>query len=144
MAAYSLVNMLQNADASLGFWTFLVTMDPRYCSLVSYVTAELDQDTAADADIGLAIDDISVRTPPQFLQGPVSSVSALLGDPSVAVTWSPVPTILGGGSLRPQLTVRGANVDGDVYRISMLVYLFDIDVRTKTPMGPLLWARGAT
>jgi len=77
-------------------------------------------------------------------QGDVSAVAAALGDPTVAKTWNPTPTILGGGAIIPTITVRGKNVDSDVYLCSMLIYLFDIAVRERTPMGPLLWARGAT
>jgi len=120
------------------------TMDPRFCSLVSWVTVEIEQDTVANAAVGFALNDTALRHPPQRDQGTVVAVAAAINNPSIAKTWAPVPMVLAGGPGLASITVRGLNLDSDQYFLSALIYLFDISVREKTPMGPLLWSRGAT
>jgi len=131
-------------DATGTTTTMVATMDPRFCSLISYVTFEVEQITKADKSVSISIQDSAMRTPPQFESEIIVATTAAIGPPEVAKTWIPVPIVLGGGSVVPTIEVRCTNVDLDKHFLSVLVYIFDIRVREMTPMGPLLWARGST
>lgn len=143
-AAYSVVGHLVDGNVSSGAMQIRMTMDPRYCSLVSWVTFQIIQATAADADVRVVIGDVDLRVPKLIQQGPVVKTATLVNVNTVAGTFTPTPVILPGGGVLPFIQVAALNVDGDSLSFDALVYLFRIDVREKTPMGPLLWARGAT
>lgn len=144
-AAYSIVGAAVTGDASAGAATIRVNMDPRFCSLVSYVTLTDSQASAADAEQRITISDVSAsRVPRLAFQGDVTAVAATISAQSIANTWYPGPLILPGGSVGPFIAGIMTNVLADVYGMDTFIYLFDIRVRELTPMGPLLWARGAT
>ncbi len=143
-AAYSVVNYQVSGDVSGGTLTARINMDNRFCALVSYVTLQNVQATPGDAEIRLTISDTLNRVPRLAEQGDVTSVAVGVTTASITKTWFPTPTILPGGPISPFINASMANVDSDEMFLDAWIYLFNIAVREKTPMGPLLWARGAT
>lgn len=143
-AAYHVNGFQVNGDATGGGNFLDMTLDNRFCSLVAYVTLQLDQVTPADVGYRMSITDISGRTPPIVLQKTGDSTSSNIAAVNIAETLSPVPIILGGGPGVGLISIAVRNVDLDQFSMGALIYLFDIRVRELTPMGPLLWSRGAT
>lgn len=141
-AAYAVTQHEVTSDASGGAAALTIIMDDRFCSLVPFVKVQVQQATAADIDCRFSLGSSSQPGP---AEGRVlTSIATTVSTTTIAYTWIPVPTILAGGSEPGQIVVRVPNVDGEMPQIDTLVYLFNISVREKTPMGPLLWARGAT
>ncbi len=131
-----------SGDASGGAAQLTVTLDPRYTSLVSLVTWQIAQGAAADADFRVLL---RGDTSPTVLDlGTQDSTVSLVSAFEVGRTWNPTPIVLPGGNENAQIQAHFKNVDGDEYFLDALIYAFDIDVRQRTPMGPLLWSRGAT
>lgn len=144
-AAYSVNGFADTGDASGTFLRLTVNMDARFCSLVAFINGQIEQGVAADAAMRLTV--TGGGSPEQVDQGIVTAVPTAVVLSNVAQQWSPVPFVLPGGTpggTSPRIFVRVANVDGDVVKLDALIYLFNIRVRETTPMGPLLWARGAT
>lgn len=129
-------------DVSGGSVFMSVTMDRRFCSLVSYVTVSIDQVTAANADIRIVISDATNRVPQTVFQEDQHATVSLVNAINVAKTFSPPPIILPGGASIPLIVFEALNVDANDYFVDALIYLFDIRVRETTAMGPLLWAKG--
>lgn len=144
-AAYNIIGMSLTGAVGGGAANLAVTLDDRYCSLVSYVSIGDAQATPGDADVSIFLSANSLGMPPQAFAEPVVALSATMaqGGGTIRRTWSPVPVILAGGDKTGLITFRMLNVDADVYTLSALIYLFNIRVREMTPMGPLLWSRGA-
>ncbi len=138
MRAFSVVG-----DATAGAALLSVVLDPKYCHLVSFMTAQIAQTTSADADLSFLI--AANRTPSMALREVQTAVATVTNTIEIARTWSPPALILPGGTTdNATASVRYKNVDTDVYYLDMWAFLFDIRVRELTPMGPLLWARGST
>lgn len=135
--------MQATGDVSGGAVSLTVTMDPRYSSLVSLVTWQIAQGTAADADFRVLL---RGNTSPTLLDlGTQPSTASTVSAFEVGRTWNPSAMILpGGNSENAQIQAHFTNVDDDEYFLDALIFAFDIRVRELTPMGPLLWARGAT
>lgn len=141
--AYAIADLNVVGDASGGNADITVIMDPRYTSLVAFMTASDIQVASADADVRMFVTGVGVPT--QVDQVPVTAISATVAGRTVSRTWTPTPFVLPGGTLPiSRLTLRMLNVLNDSYFLDAWVYCFDIRVREVTPMGPLLWARGAT
>lgn len=141
-AAYGLKIFQASGDVSGGALTMNVNFDPRFCSLVAYVTVQIAQGTSADADVRIQVRGDTIAT--VNFQGPVSAVASDVTSFEVAHTFAPVPVIVPGAGENGAIQVAFDNVDGDEYFLDTLIYLFNIRVRELTPMGPLLWARGST
>ena len=143
IAAYAVVGHAVTGAVGGGLAALQVNMDPRFCSLVSWIAMQNAQVADADGDYRFAVFGTGGRIPVQTDSG--LAVSIAIGSSTLEKTWAPTPFILPGGS-GPGAALIGQmlNVDADVYSLSALIYLFDIRVRETTPMGPLLWARGAT
>ncbi len=145
IAAYEVSGVTATGDASSGHLRITVVMDPRYTALCSFVTMAIQQATSADADVNMLLAGNAGFVPTQGLTGPVTAVASLVTSAEVRQTWTPTPVILpGGNQANAHTRVDVLNVDGDVLNLSALFYIFDIRARELTPMGPLLWARGAT
>ncbi len=143
-AAYAIIDHSVTGDGIAGSEGLTIVMDDRFCSLVAWITVEIAQTISADADVRFTISDAVGRTPRLLEQRLVVSTSLDLSSQTIGATYNPTPQILGGGPLTTFCSVASVNVADDVVRMSAMIYLFDIRVREKTPMGPLLWARGAT
>ncbi len=145
-AAYTVNNMNDTGDATGGSAVLKVTMDPRFCALIQYVTWNIGQATPAAAEFRLRIVSSLNAVPLLVSQGTAANISLNVSSGNeVGETWTPTPIILpGSGGVAPFLEARFANVDTDVYKLFMNIFLFNIRVRELTPMGPLLWARGST
>lgn len=141
-AAYAIAGHAVTGDVSGGNAVINLTMDPRFCSLVQFVTFEIAQGTSADAEFRMRI--AGQLNPPMVDQGLQVAVSSTVTGIEVSRTWSPPAVVLGGAGEGPSIQAIFKNVDGDVYDINAYIFLFDIRVRELTPMGPLLWARGST
>lgn len=134
--------MRVSGDVSGGFAELRVTLDNRFCGLVSYITGQIAQATSADAEMLLEVLGNTIATVVDA--GLVVAISSLISGSEVARTFAPTPLILPGGPQVPNVRARMLNVDGDLFFLETLIYLFDIRVRELTPMGGLLFARGAT
>lgn len=146
IAAYAITDFEITGDASSGRADLRITMDPRFCSLVSYITMTNSQAATADADIRLTVgsDNPVAAVPLQVQAGNVESINGnVSGGITLNRTWTPPPFILPGGSVAPFARGQMLNVLNDVYGLRAMIFLFDIRVRELTPMGPLLWARGS-
>lgn len=145
-AAWSLIGHSVTGDATAGAASLGCVMDMRFTSLVAFVSIDISQASAADADLRIQLVGSGVTTQAQNLVSP--SISATVASNTIGHLWCPTPMILPGGvkdaSDLPRISARLLNVDTDVYSMSALIYLFNIRVREVTPMGPLLWARGST
>lgn len=144
--AYMLNKVALTGDVSGGAATITARMDLRFVSLVSYVTGQIQQGTSADAEHRFTLSSDFVAE--QVSQGDITAISSTIAAFEIAKTWFPAPVLLPGGNLsaseRSRIIMKFLNVDDDVYEMAALIYCFDIRVREETPMGPLLWARGAT
>ncbi len=129
-------------DASGGNATLEVLLDTRFCHIVAFVATQITQATSADADVRYSSGS-SDRAATQVHGIVVPALSALINAATIANTWNPAPQVLSGLDA-PNIRLGFVNVDTDTYFLEALIYLFRLDVREKTPMGPLLWARGAT
>lgn len=144
-AAYALQGFSLTGDAGGGNVAHTVTMDSRFCSLVTYVTLTNAQASSADADFRFTMAGLGGNEVPLIAEGGLSvAIAAGVSSSTINELWRPPPVVLPGGPDVGFVAARMANVLADVVQLFMMVYLFDIDVRTKTPMGPLLWARGAS
>lgn len=143
--AYALQGFALTGDVSGGNISHTVTMDNRFCSLITYVTLSNVQVASADADFRFTMAGSGGNQVPLVSHSGLSTaISATVSTVTINELWRPPPVLLPGGPDVGFFAVRVLNVDDDVVSLSMMIYLFDIDVRTKTPMGPLLWARGAS
>ncbi len=134
--------MKVTGDASGGAATLSVNMDPRFCSIVALMSAQIAQGTAADADARFLI---RGNTYPSLVETlTLNAVSSLVTTFEVGHTFVPPPVVLAGGNAEgASLELKFKNVNGDQYFLDALIYLFHIQVRELTGMGPLLWARGS-
>lgn len=140
-AAYAVKGFSLAHDASGGNAHIGVTMDNRFCSLVSYCTGAIKQITSADAGMSFELLGPTIAT--VALVGPVAAVISLVDTQEVRKTWEVPPLVLPGGSEVGTLSLQVENVLNDSSLIDVLIYLFNIRVRELTPMGPILWARGS-
>lgn len=145
-AQYVIDNFALAGDVSGGAVQHQVIMDPRYSSLVAYLSITNVQASSADMDFKLRIDSNAPQSSiaNQIESGVITAISATVSSATANKIWSPVPTIMPGGGEGGLIMSEVLNVDGDLTRLSALIYLFNIDVRIVSPIGPLLWARGAT
>lgn len=135
--------MIQGAnvvgDAGGGLASINITLDRRFTSMVQYVTGQIDEVVSAI--------DFSWFISSPFMASIVDKgVDVQLADaitPNCGHTWNPVPILVPGGAAG-LLSLNWPNVLGDFYFCDALIYLFDIDVRQKSPIAPLLWARGSS
>lgn len=146
IAAYNIVGFSVTGAVGGGSMTLTATMDDRFVSLISYVSIGDAQVSSADADVSIFLSAGNLGMPPQALAENVTAIAAdaSQGGGTIRRTWSPQPVLLAGGRRAGVLTFKMVNVDADVYTLSALIYLFNLRVRETTPMGPLLWSRGAT
>lgn len=136
-AAQTVRAMQVEHDASGGTATAVINLDPRFCGLVSFMTIQIAQAINADADVSLTV--TGSTTPSQVLRVVQPSGT----DFEIGRTWTPNPIILPGGNQEAgQLRFACDNVDGDDSFLDVWVYLFNINVRQLTAMGPLLFSRG--
>jgi len=139
-AAYAINSWQIEADASGGLAVYTLTMDRRFVALVSYISFLGIQTVPADVGLRTVLrSDPGAPTVSRALlldSLPTTSAVASLND-----VYTPVPVLLPGGQVAT-VTVETDNVDTDDYFLSALIYLFNIDVRQKSPTGPIFWARG--
>lgn len=143
-AAYAVSGFKLAGTNTGGAAKFTLEMDPRFVSLMSYVTLGIQQDVAADAEIAMVLNSGDGHVPHQRFQASVVAIASDVSTPQVSATWGPNPFLMPGGAKGSQLTVSMLNVDAFDYFLSCWILLFDINVREKSPMGPLLWARGSS
>jgi len=136
-AAYAIEGFGVTGDASAGHVSLGLEMDNRYVSLVSWATGGIVQGTELAADMTMSLE----------LQSETKLVTAV--DPDVAAqnvrwNWVPRPFLMPGGGEVSSLEVRFLNVLNDLYRVSTMIYLYNIRVRELTPMPYLTLAPGST
>ncbi len=140
-AAYSVSDAAVTGDAGGGNQRVVITMDVRYVALVAFVSFNMSQVTAADADYRLFITaDPATATIAE--NAVATKINATVSSITIGKTIVPPAVLLPAGK-SSSVELRVLNVDTDVMRLSTLIYLFRHDVRQVAPIGPLLWARGA-
>ncbi len=145
LAAYSIQNHAVTGDATGGAASLTVDMDPRFCSLVSFVSFSILQATSADAEYSLKIGSSTGTQIPSILHSDLQvAVSSTVSSKEINKTFNLIPMMMPGAGQAGQINLLVKNVDTDIVRLSALIYLFNIRVRELTAMGPLLWSRGAT
>lgn len=142
-AAYSVDGHQVVGDASGGSATLRVEMDPRFCSLTAFSVLQVQQATPADIGVRMGLNGGSY--PGQNNTVVMTNIGAV-SIVSVSHTFVPVPVVMPGGANDAVIALGAAilNVLADILTFNAMIYLFDIRARELTPMGPLLWARGAT
>lgn len=145
-AAYSVQNHAVTGDAGGGNLSVTVDMDPRFVSLVSFVSFRNAQATPGDAGYRLVVSTAAGGPQiPQLLESNVlTAISGTISSSTINHTAKLQPMLLPGAGNSGRVVVQMLNVLADLLQMSALIYLFDIRVRETTGMGPLLWARGAT
>jgi hypothetical protein len=143
-AAYVVKDFQQTGAVGGGSMTFRVTMDEKFCSLISFFAVSIQQGTPAAAQqrVVISADQPLVPTFEENFNGVATATAISIV--SNAKTFNPPPQILPGGSATPFLRWQSLNVDADVYSLNAQIMLFNIRARELAPMGPLLWARGST
>ncbi len=142
-AAYAVTNVGVTGDGGGGTSRVTITMDPRFCALVSYMTFGIQQAISQDVAYRMIISDAKFRIPSILDQGVEATIGTTISAQSIAFTWEPVPVVLPGGPVLPIIQSTVLNLADDVHDLSAMIYLFNIRAREMTPMGPLLWARGS-
>jgi len=144
-ASYSLQGFRATGDASSGRVQLTCVMDDRFCSLVQFVTLEIQQGTEASADFRMFIGSTApiAKIPRQEVSGVIQSIDTLVTNGiEISRTWNPAPYILPGGREAPTVTVQALNVDADEYFVDINILLFNIAVRETSPMSILLGNAG--
>ena len=145
-SAYSINNMTATGAAGGGSLSCAIQLDTRYVSLVSFATMRLIQatDTAVDVRWVIGAAQGGIQIPQIIRQNLITDIASGISSSTISDSFNPTPILLPGSQNNGQLSVAVVNVDTDVLTLSAYVYNFDIRVRELTPMGPLLWSRGAT
>lgn len=130
------VNTQLVGDASGGQLSISIEMDDRFVSLVPWVGIAATQVAAADVEALLNVGEMAQRFD-------LLSVDPSGGSAQIAELFRPPPALLPGNSVQT-LRLRVANITNDLWRLKSYILLFNIDVRTKFPLGPLLFASGST
>jgi len=147
-AAYNIDNFTLVGDGTGGSpgISFTANMDERFCTLVAYLNLSVSQTAAIDLGLRFRVDTSQASSPiaPQTQSVDAQSIPLTSNPASINEIFQPVPVILPGDGAGSLVQLTTGNIDTDIYRFSGLFYLFNIDVRQVMPMGPLLWARGAT
>ncbi len=142
-ASYVVKDFLATGLAGGGALTMRINMDPKFCSLISFLSMGIQQGTATDTDnriVVSATDPIVPSFQENFVMVATSLTVSVIG---CARTFNPPPQVLPGNGV-PFIRWQALNIAGDLYTLNAQIMLFNIDVRQKMPMGPLLWARGST
>ncbi len=145
-AAYAINSYEIVGDASGGKVSMTIEMDKRFVSLVSFVSLSVLQATSADIDYRLVVGSSSGTDQVASHQesGPIVAISSTVSNAEINKTMPIMPMMLPGAGQSGKILMELKNVDTDRFRVSALIYLFNIRVRELTAMGPLLWSRGAT
>lgn len=139
--AFNIKDLAALGTVTGGNVSLTVNMDPRYCSLVAFMTVQISQGTEANADVIMRLRSDRMAGPK--FSAPVPSIDPLVSNNEIGSTWEPPPIVMPGGGQSSQIEALFVNVDADVYKLDALIYVFNIRAREMTPMGPLLWARGS-
>lgn len=140
-AASAVRGFALTGDASSGVIETRVNLDPRFVALVSFVTIQIAQGTAADADFRIDVfnDEAAIVN-----SGAIESIASLINSNEVSRTYRPPANLMPGGDKTQFVRAQVLNVNGDVFQMDLFVYLFNIRVREVTPIAPLLWAQGGS
>ncbi len=144
MAQYNILGFALSGDASAGNALLQVKMDPRYTSLVPFMQASR-QGTDLDAFVRMEVTAPGLTAVPVTFGETVVSSGADISPNEIRATWQLPPQLLPGQRDTPACVMVMDNIGvGETFRLSLMVYLFQLNVRQISPMGPLLWARGST
>jgi len=130
-------------DASAGNATISVVLDNRYCSLVSYATANIEQATIDDEQVVQMSIASAGGTANMIEMVAFRAAPTTMTSPNYGGLWTPPAWILPGSSQVCTLSFAADNVDTDVSFLAALIYQFDLNVRQTAPIGLLNFARGA-
>ncbi len=145
--AYMVNKYSVTGDATAGSASLELEMDPRFVSVVAYVTLQVIQASTTDSEFRMTISSDFIGE--QVDQGDQTAISATIAAFTFARTWIPAPVLLPGGfgtvgnNNVPRITMKMLNVDTDDYQLSALIYCFDIRAREIWSSGQLLFNRGS-
>jgi len=142
---YTIIDAITTGDAGGGHMRVDCVLDERYCSVVSFIAIDVLQATPANATYRQVIFGAGNNpgVPNVSQGGELQHFDAAAGLPGVAGLWVPPGLVLGGTGLGATIRNQVDNVLDDDVRMNALIYLFDITVRQRRPMGPLLWNQGS-
>ncbi len=146
IAAYAVHQFELVGDVSGGKNQMTIEMDPRFCSLVSFVSIAIRQGTSADAEYRLVVGTSTGvgQIPSHIESGLIVAISSTVSTSEINKTSQITPMMMPGAGQAGKIQLETKNVDGDDALLNTLIYLFNIRVRETTPMGPLLWSRGSS
>lgn len=131
-------------DASGGNAEISVTMDDRYCSLITYMNHGLAGPTNTEILQVVQSADGSNRIPLIGFTGNLIARNSVLGSTNSLLDYIPPPTILPGGDQVAVSRTIFVNDAAMTFQVSMNIFCFDIRARELTPMAGLLWSKGST
>lgn len=131
-ACYLLQSISVAGDASGGTAQVGVTLDPRYQGLISVVQAD-QVGTTADVDVRYTI---QAEDPSGNIYSQISvagTLKHLSFENNARGAWSP-PSVFNAS----KVLFKAANVNGDTYAMSGIIYLFNKRASELTPLSVLL------
>lgn len=122
-------------DASGGLAQAIISLDTRYCAMVTVVSFTV---AGAAADVEYAMSISAAPNGTSAAVGVNGTVAIITLGAGLVVSargyWSPPAMILGpGDGSNPAIGVNFENVNGDTAIVSTQILLWDINVRNKTP-----------
>lgn len=143
-AQYNILGFTLAGDASGGSALLQVKMDDRYTCLVPFMQASR-QGTDADAFVRMEVTAPGLTAVPITFGETVVSSGASISPNEIRTTWQLPPQLLPGQRDTPACVMVMDNIGvTETFRLSLLIYLFNLNVRQVSAMGGLLWAKGST
>jgi len=138
--ALNLVDVDLAGAAGGGAATFTVNLDPRYCSSVTLVGIAV-AGVNADVQYRIAFSANPAGTSLRHaVTGTLVGVASTVSSEGAAGYWIPPATVLPPGS---SFSIKCTNVDGDTFRFSAEILLWNIRVRELSPWPYLMGAHGS-
>lgn len=122
-----------DGDAGGGNASLTINFDRRYTNLVAYVNLAIQADAAA-GDFLTRLQPIASATPAQqLICGTIPHVATAIATDNAAFLWYPPPVYYQGRGLSftgfPNVGVN------ETYKVTVEIYVFDIDIRRLTPLN---------
>lgn len=139
LAAYSL-RAIRLDGATSGPASIACTLDPRFCSMVSYATAAVGGTLSTDMWIKITVESDSHAVMVKTQEVPLTDSD--LGSHQCQLLFQPPPVVLPGGGDGAILRAQFEDQTNAEYYLDAYILLFDIRVRELTPYPFLVAGRG--
>lgn len=138
--AMYLVDQTLAGAAGGGSATHTFTMDSRYCSMLQWVHMAVGGSNS-DQQYRIMMSSNPAGTSPRVgVTGTLVGVVSAISTEGASGFWSPPSTVMPPSA---ELNVTFVNVDGDTFRVSCEILLWDIRVRELAPWPYLMNASGS-